>query len=135
MNLRLVRDFGTGDIETTGLSPAICAVEVALENSEEVETILFVHSVRGRFTCTVEPFGGRFLVAIDDSGDYDSLAEALERIEGIECGGPSGCRRDSYAVRDLIAELHRRREEAIARKDLDTLEDEIALGLYGDGDW
>jgi hypothetical protein len=132
MNLRLVRDFGTGDIETARLSPAVLAVEVAPENSEEVEAILLVHSVRGRFTCTAEPSGGRFLVAIGDSSDLDSIREALEAAGGIECGGPSGCRCDPYAVRDLITELHRRREETIGRKDVDTLEDEIALGLYSD---
>jgi hypothetical protein len=97
MNLRLVRDFGTGDIETARLSPAVLAVEVAPENSEEVEAILLVHSVRGRFTCTAEPSGGRFLVAIGDSSDLDSIREALEAAGGIECGGPSGCRCDPYA--------------------------------------
>ncbi len=135
MDLRLIRDFGTGDIETIGLSPAVLMVEVAPEKSEDVEAVLRMHSVRGRFTCTAEPPGGRFLVAIDDSSDLDSLREALGRVEGIECGGLSGCRRDAYAIRDLVEELHRRREDALARKDLDTLEDEIALGLYGDEDW
>lgn len=136
MDLRLTRGFGTGDIETIGLSPAVLMVEVAPEKSEDVEAVLRMHSVRGRFTCTAEPPGGRFLVAIDDSSDLDSLREALETAEGIdECGGLSGCRRDPYAVRDLVEELHRRREDALARKDLDTLEDEVALGLYGDEDW
>ncbi|MBP7411448.1 MAG: hypothetical protein KA818_07930 [Methanoculleus sp.] len=42
--------------------------------------------------------------------------------------------RPPYAVSDLVRDLYRRREETIVRKETDTIEDEIALGLYDDED-
>lgn len=39
---------------------------------------------------------------------------------------------NTYAIRDLIRELQQQREEMIVRKETDTIEDEIATGIYGD---
>ncbi len=112
MELHLVRDFGTGDIETIEISPAVLEIEVEPRMAGEADRILMVHSVPGRFAYITGPYPGRF-------------GEALLEIAELSGGSPP-----PYAVRDL----YRRREETIVRKETDTIEDEIALGLYDDED-
>ncbi|WP_292490504.1 hypothetical protein [Methanoculleus sp. 10] len=125
MELHLVRDFGTGDIETIEISPAVLEIEVEPRMAGEADRILMVHSVPGRFAYITGPYPGRFCVEIGESGDLDRIGEALLEITELSGGSPP-----PYAVRDL----YRRREETIVRKETDTIEDEIALGLYDDED-
>jgi len=128
MRLHLVQDFGTGDIETIEISPAVLAIEVDPRMAEEVDRILMTYSVPGRFAWITEPFPGRFRLDIGESGDLDRIGEAL--LEIAELGGD-----DPSAVRALIRDLHRRREETIEQKEADSIDDEIALGLYGDDEY
>ncbi|MCE5337221.1 MAG: hypothetical protein LLF90_00835 [Methanomicrobiaceae archaeon] len=125
MELHLVRDFGTGDIETIEISPAVLEIEVEPRMAGEADRILMVHSVPGRFAYITGPYLGQFRVEIGESGDLDRIGEALLEIAELSGGSPP-----PYAVRDL----YRRREEAIERKEVETIEDEIALGLYDDED-
>jgi len=129
MELHLARDFGTGDIETIEISPAVLEIEVEPRMAGEADRILMVHSVPGRFAYITGPYPGRFRVEIGESGDLDRIGEALLEIAELSGGSPP-----PYAVRDLVRNLYRRREETIVRKETDTIEDEIALGLYDDED-
>ncbi|MDD3934010.1 MAG: hypothetical protein PHP55_09120, partial [Methanoculleus sp.] len=60
MRLQIVQDFGTGDIETIEISPAALAIEVDPRMAGEVDRILMIYSVPGRFAWITEPFPGRF---------------------------------------------------------------------------
>lgn len=128
MRLQIVQDFGTGDIETIEISPAALAIEVDPRMAGEVDRILMIYSVPGRFAWITEPFPGRFSLDIDEFSDLDRIGEAL--LEIAELGGD-----DPSAVRALIRDLHRRREETIEQKEADSIDDEIALGLYGDDEY
>ena len=130
MELHLVRDFGAGDIEAIEVSPAVLEIEVEPRMVDEADRILMMHSVPGRFVYAAGRYPGQFHVEIGESSDLDRIGEALLAITELPGSTPP-----SYAVRDLIADLYRRREDALERKEADTIEDEIALELYDDEDW
>jgi len=130
MELHIARDFGNGDIEKIEVSPAVLEIEVEPRRADEADWILMMHSVPGRFVYVAGLYPGQFSIEIGESSDLDRVGEALLAIAELPGGTPP-----SYAVRALIADLYRRREDAILKKETDTIDDEIALELYGDEDW
>lgn len=94
MELHLVRDFGTGDIETIEISPAVLEIEVEPRMAGEADRILMVHSVPGRFAYITGPYPGRFRVEIGESGDLDRIARPSLRLRNSRAAArpptPSG---------------------------------------------
>ena len=116
MELHLVRDFGTGDIEAIEVSPAVLEVEVEPCIADEADRILMMHSVPGRFVYAAGRYPGQFRVEIGESSDLDRIGEALLAIAELPGGTPP-----PGAIRDLIMDLYRRREDALERKETDTI--------------
>ncbi len=129
MELHLIRDFDAGNIEIIDISPAILAIDVEPRVAGEADRILMVHSAHGRFDYVAGPYPGRFRIEIGEAGDLDSVGGALIEISELSGGTPP-----IYVIRDLIIDLSRRRDEAILMMETDIIDDEIALGLYGDED-
>ncbi|MDN7024088.1 hypothetical protein FGU65_04145 [Methanoculleus sp. FWC-SCC1] len=96
------------------------------------DEILLGHAIRGDFRCTAEPILDRFRIAVGQYSDLDRLEEALAEIAEREYDA-AGCNAvDVYTVRDLVRGPRQQREEAVTRKETDTIEDEIATGIYGE---
>lgn len=129
MELHLIQDFNAGNIEIIDISPAILVIDVEPRVAGEADRILMAHSARGRFDYVAGPYPGRFCIEIGEAGDLDSVGEALIEISELSGGTPP-----IHVIRDLIIDLSRRRDEAILMMETDIIDDEIALGLYGDED-
>ncbi|MDN7026003.1 hypothetical protein FGU65_14100 [Methanoculleus sp. FWC-SCC1] len=133
MQLTVIAGFGVGDIDTSEIEPAVLEIAVEPERGRVVDEILLGHAIGGNFRCTAEPIPGRFRIAVGQYSDLDRLEEALAEIAALEYDETSYNAVNIYTVRDLVSDLRRQREEAVARKETDTIEDEIATGIYGEG--
>jgi len=131
MQLTVIAGFGVGDIDTYEIAPAVLEIVVDPKKGRAVNDLLLDHSIRGNFRYTPEPILGRFRIAVGQYSDLDRIGEGLAEIAALEYDEASYNAIDAYAVRDLVRELRQQREEAIARKETDTIEDEIATGVYG----
>ena len=132
MQITIIAGFEVGDIDTYEITPAVLDIVVDPEKGRAVNDILLIHSIMGNFRHTAEPILGRFRIAVGQYSDLDRIGEALAEIAALEYDEASYNAIDAYAVRDLVRELRQQREETIARKETDTIEDEIATGVYGD---
>jgi hypothetical protein len=132
MQITIIAGFGVGDIDTYEIAPGVLEIVVDPEKGRAVNDILLNHSILGNFRYTAEPILDRFRIAVGQYSDLDRIEEALAEIAALEYDEASYNAIDAYAVRDLVRELRQQREEAIARKETDTIEDEIATGIYGD---
>lgn len=133
MQLTVIAGFGVGDIDTYEIAPAVLEVTVDPERGRVVDEILLGHAIGGNFRCTAEPTLDRFRIAVGQYSDLDRLEEALAEIAEREYDAASYNAIDASAVRDLVSDLRQQREETVARKEIDTIEDEIATGIYGEG--
>ena len=131
VQLTIIAGFGVGDIDTYEIAPAVLEVAVDPERGHAVNDLLLDHAIMGDFRYTAEPILGRFRIAVGQYSDLDHIEEALAGIAALEYDAASYNAIDAYAVRDLVRELRQQREETIARKETDTIEDEIATGVYG----
>ena len=134
VQLTIIAGFGVGDIDTYEIAPAVLEVAVDPERGHAVNDLLLDHAIMGDFRYTAEPILGRFRIAVGQYSDLDHIEEALAGIAALEYDAASYNAIDAYAVRDLVRELRQQREETITRKETDTIEDEIATGVYG-GDY
>ncbi|HOB43268.1 MAG TPA: hypothetical protein PLK04_07630 [Bacillota bacterium] len=131
MQITIIAGFKVGDIDTYEIVPAVLEIVVDPAKGRAVDDILLGHAIMGDFRCTAEPILGRFRIAVGQYSDLDHIEEALAGIAALEYDAASYNAIDAYAVRDLVRELRQQREETIARKETDTIEDEIATGVYG----
>jgi hypothetical protein len=131
VQITIIAGFEVGDIDTYEILPAVLEVAVDPEKERAVDDILLGHAIMGGFRYTAEPILGRFRIAVGQYSDLDHIEEALAGIAALEYDAASYNAIDAYAVRDLVRELRQQREETIARKETDTIEDEIATGIYG----
>ena len=127
MNIAVITTFRVSDIDTYEISPAVLEVAVDHERGRVVEDRLALHAITGNFQYTAEPALGRFRIAVGQNTDLDHVKEALLEIAALD--SPHNI--DIPSIWDLIEELQRQRKETIARKDTDTIEDEISTGVYG----
>lgn len=130
MSIRLVRPFGTGGSDTYEISPA--SLEIEVEPGNAADEILMLASIQGDFAYRSGSARNQFLIEIGQYSDLDRIREALTEIAGLAREASPEGSPDPYAVRDLVRELQRRREEAIMETETGTIEDEIATGVYGD---
>ncbi|MDN7024101.1 hypothetical protein FGU65_04210 [Methanoculleus sp. FWC-SCC1] len=131
MQLTVIAGFGVGDIDTSEIRPAVLEIAVDPERGRVVDEILLGHAITGNFRCTAEPTLDRFRIAVGQYSDLDRLEQALAEIAALEYDAAGYNAVDSYTVRDLVRDLRQQREEAVTRKETDTIEDEIATGIYG----
>jgi len=128
VNIAVITTFRVSDIDTYKISPAVLEIAVDHERGRVVEDRLAFHAAAGNFQYTAEPALGRFRIAIGQNTDLNHAKEALLEIAALD----SPHNANIPPIWDLIEELQRQREETIARKDTDTIEDEISTGIYGD---
>lgn len=127
MNITVITAFGVSDIDTPGISPAVLEIAVEPGQGRAAEDKLIVHAVAGRFQYVAGPSPDRFRISLDQYTDLYHLREALLEIAELE----SHRSVDISAIRDLIEDLQQQRGKTIARKDTNTIEDEIATGFTG----
>ncbi len=134
MQITIIAGFEVSDIDTYEIVPAVLEIVVDPAKGRAVDDILLGHASMGDFRYTAEPMLSRFRIAVGQYSDLNHIEEALAGIAALEYDAASYNAIDAYAVRDLVRELRQQREETIARKETDTIEDEIATGVYG-GDY
>ncbi|MCK9299075.1 MAG: WW domain binding protein 11 [Methanoculleus sp.] len=128
MNITVITAFGVSDIDTPEISPAVLEIAVEPGQGRDVEDKLIFHAVAGNFQYAAGPDLDRFRILLDQYTDLYHLREALLEIAELDPRRSV----DTSTIWDLIEALQQQREETIARKDTDTIEDEIATGIYGD---
>lgn len=128
MDITVITTFRVSDIETPEISPAILEIAVEPEQGRAAEDKLTFHAVTGNFRYTAGPTFERFRISVGQHTDLYHLREALLEIAELDPHRTI----DISTLWNLTEELQQRREETIARKDTDTIEDEISTGIYGD---
>lgn len=128
MNITVITAFGVSDIDTPDISPAVLEIAVEPGQGRDVEDKLIFHAAAGNFQYVAGPSPDRFRISLDQYTDLYHLREALLEIAELDPRRSV----DVSTVWDLIEALQQQRKETIARKDTDTIEDEIATGIYGD---
>ncbi len=128
MNITVITAFGVSDIDTPEISPAVLEIAVEPGQYRAAEDKLIFHAVTGRFQYATGPSPDRFRILLDQYTDLYHLREALLEIAELDPRRSV----DTSTIWDLIKALQQQREETIARKDTDTIEDEISTAIYGD---
>ena len=127
MNIAVITTFRVSDIDTYKISPAVLEVAVDHERGRVAEDRLAFHAAAGNFRYVAGPTLDKFRIAVGQYTDLNHVKEALLEIAALD---PHRIV-DAFTIGDLIEELRQRRKEIIARKDTDTIEDEISTGVYG----
>jgi len=127
MNITVITTFRVSDIDAHRISPAVLEIAVDPERGRVAEDRLAFHAAAGNFRYVAEPTLDKFRVSVDQYTDLSHVKEALLEIAALD---PHRIV-DAFTIWDLIEELQRQREETIARKDTDAIEDDISTGVYG----
>ena len=128
MSITVITMFRATDIDFPEISPAVLEIAVEPEQGRAAEDKLTFHAVAGNFQYAAGSTHNRFLISVGQYTDLYHLREALLEIAELNPHRTI----DISTIWNLIEELQRRREATIARKDIDTIEDEISTGIYGD---